>query len=224
MDMYLGIATKMLVGSIGVFAVLRIMGKKTMSELTPFDLLYILILGSLIEESIYDDQVNIFHVLFAIVLWGVTVYFIEKILQHTEKFSTLIQGEPSVLIDKGRLNIKELRANHFDMEQLRTMLRENGCYSIDDAYHVILEVSGGFTVITKEEMKLPTYLLMENGSIKQNTLEEIGKNKQWLEESLNEMGYPDLNEILYCEWDAREEKINVGTYKEAIDEKIYIDD
>lgn len=130
MEMYIGIASKLIIGAIGIFILLRIIGKKAMSELTPFDLIYILLLGAVVEEAIYDDKVNILHVLFAITLWGIFVYVIEKSLQRTEKFSSFIEGEPAILIEKGQLNMKELDANYFDIEQLRSMLRQNEVYQL----------------------------------------------------------------------------------------------
>ena len=224
MGMYIGIATKILIGSVGIFTLLRIIGKKAMSELTPFDLIYIVVLGALVEEAIYDDQVTVFHVLFAIVIWGTTVFIVEKLLEKTEKFSTLIQGEPAVLIDRGKLNMRELIDNHLDMEQLRFMLRQNGCHSINDAYYVILEVGGGLTVITKENMEIPTFLLVEAGEIKTKTLKSIGKNKKWLYEEFEKKGFMDLGHILYCEWDANKEELVYDTYDHTINEKIYLDD
>jgi uncharacterized membrane protein YcaP (DUF421 family) len=224
MEMYINIATKILVGSIGIFTLLRLMGKKAMSELTPFDILYIVVLGALVEEAIYDDQVKIFHVLFAILLWGVTVFIIENLLEKTERLSTLIQGEPSVLIDRGKLNMKELKDNHFDMEQLRFFLRQNGCYSINDAYYVVLEVGGGLTVITKENMEIPTFLLIEEGAIKPKTLESLGKTEEWLQEELKKLGFENMDSILYCEWDANKEELIYDTYENTINEKVYLDD
>lgn len=224
MDMYISIAVKILVGSLGIFALMRIIGKKAISEVTPFDILYVLILGALVEEAIYDNQVNILHVLFAIVVWGVTVFTVEKIIEKTETLSSVIQGDPAVLIDKGRLNLRELKRNHFDMEQLRVMLRQEGCYSIDKAYYAILEVSGGLTVITKEAMEMPTYLIVEDGTIKPNTLHGIDKDEEWLRTELAKMGQNNIENLVYCEWDANDEKLVFNTYDETIDEKIYIDD
>lgn len=224
MDMYIGIAVKILVGSLGIFALMRIIGKKAISEVTPFDLLYVLILGALVEESIYDDQINIFHVLFAIAIWGITVFTIEKIIEKTEYLSSYIQGEPAVLIDKGRLNLKELKRNHFDMEQLRVMLRQEGCYSIDEAYYAILEVSGGLTVITKETMEIPTYLLVEDGNIKPKTLHGINKDENWLRTELEKMGQADIENLVYCEWDADKNELVFNTYEDTIDKRVYLDD
>lgn len=224
MDMYIGIATKMLIGAIGIFALLRIIGKKAMSELTPFDLLYVVILGALVEESLYDDNVNVFHVIFAIILWGTVVYLIEKMLQKTEKLSSVLQGAPSVLIEKGKLNEKELKDNHFDMEQLRSMLRQNGCYSINDVYYAILEVNGGLTVITKEQKETPTFLLIENGKAKSKILKSINKDEEWLRTKLAKEGYPTLENIIYGEWHPEKEKLIFDTYDNTINRKIYIDD
>lgn len=224
MAMYIGIASKMLIGSIGIFILIRLLGKKAMSELTPFDLLYVLILGALVEEALYDDKVNVFHIIFALVLWGTVVYMVEKLLEKTEKISTLVQGKPSILIEKGKLNLEELENNHFDMEQLRSMLRQNNCYSIHDAYYAILEVNGGLTVIKKDQEEMPTLLLLEEGKIKTNVLKSIHKDEEWLREKLAEKGHNKIENILYCEWSLDEEKILIETYDQVTYKKIPIDD
>lgn len=222
--MFIGIASKMIIGSIGIFVLMRFMGKKAVSELTPFDILYVIILGAIVEESIYDDKVSVFHVIFAIVLWGLFVYGVEKSIEKTEKLSSIIEGEPAILIDRGRLNLKEIEDNYIDMEQLRTMLRQNDIYSIQDAYYAILEVNGSLTVISKEENIIPTFLLIEFGVIQEKTLSSVAKNEQWLRVKLAEMGYTDLSEIVFCEWNLEEDKLIVGTYEETIHQKLYIDD
>lgn len=224
MDMYIGIASKLIIGATAIFILLRIMGKKTMSELTPFDLIYVLLLGAVVEEAIYDDKVNVLHVLFAIVLWGVFVFIIEKALQRTDKFSSFIEGEPAILIEKGKLNLQELDANFFDIEQLRSMLRQSKIYSIQDVYYAILEVNGNLTVITKEEAVIPSALIVEFGNIQQNTLHYMNKDEIWLRTELAKQGYDHLEDIVYCEWLEDEELLSVETYSNTIHKKIYIDD
>ena len=224
MDMYIGIASKMLIGSLGVFIVIRLIGKKATSELTPFDLLYVIILGALVEEALYDDKVNVLHVIFAIALWGCVVYLVERILEKTEKMSSLVQGEPSVLIEKGKLNVKELRENYLDMEQLRAILRQHNCYSIYEVYYAILEINGSLTVIPKEKKEIPTFLLVEEGAIKFKTLTGLGKSEEWLRTTLVEMGYSNIEEIIYCEWDETNQELLVGTYGQTINKSISLDD
>lgn len=222
--MYIGIATKMLVGSLGAFLLIRIIGKKAVSELTPFDLIYIIVLGSLVEGPLFDEQINVLHILFAIIVWGTVVYIIEKILERTDKLSSIVQGEPSILIEKGKLNLQEINRNHFDMEQLRTMLREQNCYSIAEAYYAILEVNGSLTVITKDEKVIPTFLLIEEGNIKYKTLNGLNKTEGWLRTELDELGYTEIEEITYCEWDENKQRLLVDTYNNAFSKTISIDD
>lgn len=224
MEMYIGIASKLIIGAIGIFILLRIIGKKAMSELTPFDLIYILLLGAVVEEAIYDDKVNILHVLFAITLWGIFVYVIEKSLQRTEKFSSFIEGEPAILIEKGQLNMKELDAIYFDIEQLRSMLRQNEVYSIADVYYAILEVNGSLTVVTKDQGVIPSVLLIEFGSVQMKTLKYIGKDESWLRTKLAKLGHDNLEDIVYCEWLEVENQLIVELYSNTIRKDIYIED
>lgn len=68
--MYLSITLKLLVGSAVVFILLRLIGKKTEAKLTPFDLIYFLVLGGIFEGSIYDPSISIWNVLYGLLLWG----------------------------------------------------------------------------------------------------------------------------------------------------------
>lgn len=67
---YLEIATKLVIGLAGLLAVARLLGKKEMSQVTPFDFIYALVLGGILEEGIYDKKVSIWQILYAICLWG----------------------------------------------------------------------------------------------------------------------------------------------------------
>lgn len=162
--------------------------------------------------------------MFAITLWGIFVFVIEKLLQRTEKFSSFIEGEPAILIEKGQLNIKELDANYFDIEQLRSMLRQNEVYSIADVYYAILEVNGSLTVITKDQAVIPSVLLIEFGNIQMNTLKYIGKDESWLRTNLAKLGYDNLEDIVYCEWLEAEDQLIVELYSNTIHKNIYIED
>lgn len=54
--MIFSITMKLVFGLIGLLLVVRLLGKKSMSEITPFDLVYTLVLGGILEESTYDDS------------------------------------------------------------------------------------------------------------------------------------------------------------------------
>lgn len=199
--MFLTIALKILVGLLGLLIVVRVLGKKAMSEITPFDLIYTLVLGGILEESLYDDKVNVGHLLFAIALWAFLIYFIEKIVQKNEKINRWLKGEPSVLIKDGILNLKELTRNHIEMEQLRTMSRQQQCFSLENAKHVVLENAGQISVIVHStEDKVLSIMLVDQGHIQKEVLKTHQLSKDWLIENLKKAGHETLKKLVYVEW------------------------
>lgn len=198
--MYVDIAVKMLVGALAVFIILRVIGKKAISELTPFDLIYVLVLSGILEGAIYDSLVSVFHLIFAMALWAMVVYLIELTLEKTKYATKIIQGEPAVLISGGQLNQEELKKNHIDLEQLRALLRQHGCYTLKEAYYAILEINGNLTVIKKSEKEAPSILLVDEGRIDQEVLSSLDKDETWLRNELEKEGHTDIEDIIYCEW------------------------
>lgn len=213
--MFALIALKLLFGFLGLLLVVRLLGKKSMSEITPFDLIYTLVLGGILEESIYDDAVNTGHLLFAIGLWAIMIYLIEQFVQKNDKVNKWVKGEPAVLIRNGKLNVKEITKNHIEMEQLRAMLRQEQCFSLENAKHVILETAGQISVIAKsEEDKTMTLLLVDEGKIKNKVLQTNNLDDSWLRKKLQEEGYTNLKEIIYAEW-SQEKGFYVITYADT---------
>lgn len=220
------ITVKIVVGLLALLIVVRLLGKKELSQITPFDFVYLLVLGGLLEESVYDDLVSIWEVLYTIALWGILIYLIEQIVRKFDKTRTLIKGEPSVIINDGELDIKMLKKNKLESEQLRTMLRQQGIFSINEVKYAILEPSGQLSVLKNEQESTVTpemlsirakkaslhHLLVDEGKIEKKALKYIGKNEDWLRAKLSEKGYNDLSKIYYAEWS----KVDGFTVKEAV--------
>jgi uncharacterized membrane protein YcaP (DUF421 family) len=213
--MYLTITLKLLFGFIGFVTVTRILGKKLISQMTSFDLVYAVILGGIIEEGIYNKEVKIVHVLYAITLWGVIIFIIEKLTEKFKALRTPLRGKTSVLIRDGELNITEIERNSLEMEQLRTMLRQHGVFSLREVKYAFLETSGDISVmtyaksspVTPDILKInaaedqePSTLLIDEGKIEDDSLKIIGKSKEWLLEVLRKEGIERIEEVYYAEW------------------------
>lgn len=218
--MLFSIALKLVIGFIALLVVIRSLGKKAMSEVTPFDLIYTLVLGGILEETIYDDKVNIGHLLFAVILWAVLIYIVERFVQRNDKLNRWIKGEPSVLMKNGELNLIEISKNHIEMEQLRAMLRQQECFSLENAKHVILENAGQVSLIKEsEEDKVMTLMLVDEGLIQDRVLQTNNLKESWLRESLTKEGYKEINDLLYVEWS--EEKGFYILTQDDVDNTIY---
>jgi len=212
--MFTEITIKAIGGLISLLIVIRLLGKKEISQVTPFDIVYLLVLGGFLEEGMYDKNVTIFHIAYTIFLWGLLIYIIEKITLKSEWFRKLLKGECTDLISNGKVNIKALEKNKIEMEQLRILLRNQGYFSVSEIEHATLETNGALSVlpkvketaVTAEMLDLnppenePTYLFVDEGEIKEKEVIRAGKTKEWLLAQLNKEVVADPGVVYYGEW------------------------
>lgn len=221
--MFLTIALELFIGLIGLLLVMRVLGKKTMAEVTPFDLIYTLILGGIVEGAIYEQTVHIGHVLFALSFWGTLIYIIEVIVQKQHRFSQVLKGIPSILVHDGQLNLNELAKNHIELEQLRSLLRSQDCFSLKEAKYVILETSGEVSVMKNEEVRSTlAVLLIDEGRVETKALESIEKTEEWLRKEIIDKGYKKAEEIVYAEW-SKEDGLYLVPYSQKANMSMRID-
>ncbi|WP_071459649.1 DUF421 domain-containing protein [Bacillus massilinigeriensis] len=212
--MYLSIALKLVLGLVSLLFVIRLMGKKELAQVTPFDFVYAIILGGILEEAIFDHKVTIGHLLYTFALWAFLIFIVEYTVQRFDKTRPLIKGEPETLIADGEINLDVLKKEKMEMEQLRSMLRQNGVFSVQEVKYAFLEPSGHLSVmaspasspVTPNQLGIdtpkisPSYMLVDEGKVLEKALKSMGKNVDWLEASLAEMGYENIHEIYYAEW------------------------
>lgn len=198
--MYISITLKLLIGSAIIFFILRLTGKKTTAELTPFDLIFFLVLGGILETPLYDSIISIWEISFGLLVWGGWVLLINYTIKKTLYVSKVLQGEPSVLISEGKINRKALEENHINLEQLRALLRQNGCFTLRDVQYGILEIDVKISIIRKDQKEIPSILLIDEGRLDEDTRESIGRDKEWLLHQLKEQDYNQIEEVFYCEW------------------------
>lgn len=122
--LYLDTVIKLALGLGALLAVTRLLGKKELGQFTPFDFVYALILGSLLEESLYDHKISIWQMLFGVAVWAVLIYIVEILVGKNDKLRRLFKGSSTRLMKDGKLDLEKLNKNHIEMEQLRTMLRQ----------------------------------------------------------------------------------------------------
>ena len=208
-------ALKLTLGLIGVLIVLRLMGKKELAQITPLDFVYALILGGIIEESLYDATVPVYEMLFSIFFWALLIFVLEKFALKIRRFKSLAQGDPVILINDGQLNAEVMEKNNMDVDEVRMLLRLNGVFSLSKVKYAILEESGGLSVMqyageeppSRNELKTDypenviSYLLVDAGKLEDQRLKEIGKDETWLREKLKEERGVELEDIFFAEWD-----------------------
>lgn len=196
--MYLSIAIKLLVGMLGIILFLRISGKTQMAQLTPLDSVSAFVLGALVGGVIYNPDTPVWYLIFAFAIWTAANVGL-RYLMRFEHIRRIIKGDTVMIVRNRKLVLREFRRNGLEMEQFRTMLRENGIFSMFDVDDVRFETNGRLTVSRRNDPP-ESYLFINGGKILDDALERSGKSKRWLMRHLREEGYCHAEELFCVEW------------------------
>lgn len=195
---FVDIILKIFIGMLGLLFFLRISGKTQMAQLTPLDSVNAFVTGALVGGIIYNPNVSLWQLLFALATWTALNMTIRYCLR-VPFLRRILQGNTVLIIKNGQLNLKEFRRNKLEMEQFRTLLRENGIFSMFDVENARFETNGKLT-ISLRSARSESYLFVNDGSISEDNLKQAGKSAEWLKKSLRELGYPEPEELFCVEW------------------------
>ncbi|MCL6602253.1 MAG: DUF421 domain-containing protein [Paenibacillus sp.] len=213
------ILIKLLAGFIGLWIMTRLLGKKEISALTPFDFISAVVLGDLVGNTIYEKEHSIFRLLFSLAVWTILSILFEKVTQYIPKLRKPFEGEPEILIHNGEIDLAKLRKNSLDFDQLRMMLRAKGTFSVKEVAYAIYETNGSLSIlkkpqfenVTRKDMELPEQevhlplSIVESGKTQTDNLLLLKKDESWVLQQIQKQGYPDIKSIAYAEFDGKDE-------------------
>ena len=195
---YIGIALKLITGMIGILAFLRITGKAQMAQVTPLDTVSAFVIGALVGGVLYNPDITLWHILFALVVWTVFNMLV-RFAMRSARLRHLIKGESVYLVKDGIINFKTFKRNSLEMEQFRLMLRQKGVFSMFDVENVLFETNGAVTVSSPSKTDL-SHLLVNNGEIVEHTLGQCGKTRAWVIRNIKNNGFESPAELFCMEW------------------------
>lgn len=212
---YLYIFVELGIGLIVLFAMTKLIGKTQISQITPFEFISALVLGELVGNAIYDKEVSVLQILFAVIVWAALLVGIEWIEMKFLKLRGFLEGNPSIVVRHGMIDKKELKKNKMTINQLQNMLRQKNVFSFREVEYAILESNGMLTVLKKPEYDVPVrrdlgltsrkvalpVTLINDGVVQEDNLKKSGYNMTWLEKQLRAQGYDKPEQVFYAEWD-----------------------
>lgn len=177
-----------------VIIIMRMMGKRQIGQLQPFELVIAIMVSDLASIPMQDIGIPLFYGIIPIV----TMLFIQVLLSYiqlkSELFRKILCGKPSLLIKNGEIQMKELRNQRLNLNDLMEELRISGYFNLEDIQYAVLETSGQISVIpktqketiTKEDLgmepvqeMLPITLVLD-GKIEDQNLNILKKDRNWL--------------------------------------------
>ncbi len=172
--------------------VMRLMGKRQIGEMQPFELVITLLIAELACIPMADISVPLVYGIAAILAVFILHQLLSVIEQTSQTAKRIISGKPSLVLNKNGVDFTELRRNNMDVEDLIESMRSAGYYSLDDLDYAIFESNGKLSAkekvdYDKRKTSLPVLLIGEGKLICKN-LSIIGRDKPWLEELLRKNG------------------------------------
>ncbi|MFW6270049.1 MAG: DUF421 domain-containing protein [Bacillota bacterium] len=162
----------------------RIMGKREIGQLEPFDFVVAIMIAELAVFSIEDKNTPLLVGLSPVIVLVLLEIVIAFISLKSNYIRGLISGRPMILIEKGEIKYKNLAKSRFNINDLLLQLRLNDVFSVDEAVLAILETSGELTVVKKGKGNYAFPIIMD-GKISQN-LKIAGVDKIWVENYFKE--------------------------------------
>lgn len=169
-----------------VTIVYKVMGKREIGELSIIDLIVSLFIADLVVISIENYEESILVSLIPIFLLVLLQILTSKLSYQNKKIRDLLDGKPSVIISRGKVNMDEMKKLRYNIDDLLSQLRENGVKSIMEVDYAILEASGKLSIFQKGKDSSYPLAVILNGKIDYDVLEEIHQNKEWLFHVLEE--------------------------------------
>jgi uncharacterized membrane protein YcaP (DUF421 family) len=193
----------------------RIMGKREIGELTPFDLVVSLMIAELGVVLIEDHSAPLIHAIIPIISLSGLQIIISFLSLKSESVRKLLNGSPSILIKNGEIVEDEMKKSRYNIHDLLAQLRENGIFNIVDVEFAILETSGDLTVlpksqkrgVTPEDLDLETdyegipAILINDGKVNHSNLNKVGLDEDWLIKQLQSNNINQIKEVLLATLD-----------------------
>ena len=185
-----------------VLIVMRLMGKREIGQLQPFELAISIMIADLASIPMSETGIPISNGIIPILGLLVMHLIISMLNIKSTKAREIICGKPSILIFRGKIDEKVLKKERFTINELEERLRDNNIFNIGDVEYAILETSGQVTVIPKPNKRATTpedfniepqyegipYDLVVDGRVMYKNLEKIGKNYVWLKKQTEKFG------------------------------------
>ena len=182
-----------------VLLVMRLMGKREIGQMQPFELAISIMIADLATIPMTDIGTPISNGIIPIMGLLVMHLLISILNIKSSRMRELLCGKPTILIYKGKIDEKKLKKERFTLNELEEKLRSNNIMNIGDVDYAILETSGDLSVIPKPNKRGTTpedfdimpdfeginYNLIIDGRVMQENLKKIGKNYDWLKKQTN---------------------------------------
>lgn len=174
----------------------RVMGKREIGELSIIDFIVSIFIAELAAISIENYKDNMLFSIIPISTLIIIQIITAKISLKSSIFRDTLDGNPTVIINRGKVNFKEMVKQRYNLDDLLSQLRSQSIKCIEDVDYAILETNGKLSIFEKSFNKDYPLPLILDGKVDDDVLLQIGKSRSWLDKRLEREGY-NVEDIFY---------------------------
>ncbi|MGG7178023.1 DUF421 domain-containing protein [Clostridium paraputrificum] len=199
-----------------VVIVMRLMGKRQIGELQPYEFVITIMISDLAALPMQDTRLPLLLGVIPIV----TLLFLKNILSQLQLKSQIarriIDGEPSILVFKSKINYQALKRQQINIDELMEEIRLAGYFDLDEIQYAILENNGQLSILqansinnnktsvsTNPNIPMIPKILVTDGKVNKNSLTSLGKDIKWVENILKNHNIDSINKVLLAMYDTR---------------------
>ena len=197
---YINIAIKLAMGLLSIVMVINYTGKGNLAPSSASDQVQNYVLGGIIGGVIYNENIGLLQYFIILLIWFCLVLSLRWLKTNNVFFKKAIDGEPSLLISRGKLDTEACRKAGLTAHEIMFKLRSNNIYSIRNVKQAVLEQNGQLIVVMLGEEN-PRYPLVTDGTIQVQALDSIDKTEEWLLERLKEQGVESISDVFLAEYE-----------------------
>lgn len=206
-----------LLSIIVMFLLTKLMGTKQVSQMTMFDYITGITVGSVAAELATELEEPV-KPLTAMVVYGLVAVLISELTCKSVKLRAWITGKPLVLLENGVIYRENLKKAKLDLNEFLTYCRIGGWFDLNQLDTAVLEHNGSVSFLPKEkdrpatptdldlapkQAKVQTPFVMD-GKLLRDNIRQAGKEEAWVHRSLLRQGYQDEREVFLAVWDGNE--------------------
>lgn len=196
---------------IGFFSLLifaRILGKEQISQLTFFDYVLGITIGSVAASLTTDLSSRAWPHWVGLITWSALGYLMQIITMKFRYAAKYIEGEPTIVIMNGKIMEDVLKKMKYRASDILVLLRSQGIFDVNEVDFAIVEPNGQLSILKKPEYRpatpkdmnipvSPTGIsteLIYDGILIEENLRQLNKDKAWLMNQLKMKGINDISE------------------------------
>ena len=200
-----------------LFFLAKLMGTKQVSQMTMFDYVVGITIGSIAAELATELEQPI-KPLVALVVYGLAAAGISILTNKSLRIRVMVTGKPLVLLEDGVIYKENLKKARLDLDEFLTYCRIGGWFDLNQLQSAVLEHNGAVSFLPKEkdrpatpadldlnprqaQMQIPFVM---DGKLMRENVERSGKAEPWVRRALEAQGYTDTAKVFLALWDGGE--------------------